>query len=256
MNFHRISFSSTALLLVSSITALNSQTPSRTSDAFPLAKGSYWIYQCQVSKQNPGSPRIEKSLTWKMGILETLHRDAITVALIEGHPRDFLDLMGEQGRRDYLIISRSGRKFYLVEPPDSLPLLALLKNPRSDWSRELGRREREGSDQLFLELPLEPGKAFPSERRASAQTAPGVFSWLVKDRQAVTLKAVEGDAPADTVTQYTLTYGLNKSDTTLSFVPGVGITSYSYHGYAGVPPDQIEWQGQLQLAEYHRAAPE
>ena len=55
------------------------------------------------------------------------------------------------------------------------------------------------------------------------------------------------------MTQYALTYRLNKGETTASFVPGVGITSYAYHGYAGVLPNQVEWQGHLELAEYRRA---
>jgi hypothetical protein len=118
-------------------------------------------------------PRMEKSLTWKMGILETLHRDAITVALIEGHPRDFLDLMGEQRRRDYLIISRSGRKFSLDEPPDSLPLLALLKNPRSDlvnWDAANAKEVTSYSSSCLsnLERPSPPSAVqVPKPLRAS-----------------------------------------------------------------------------------------
>jgi hypothetical protein len=186
----------------------------------------------------------------EMEVLETLDRNTITVALVKGHPRDLLDLMGEQGRRAYLIISRDDRRFFLVEPPDSLPLFAHLKNPRSDWSHELEQREREGKDQLFLEAPLEPGKGFPSEQHTGA--APGAFSWLVRDRQTVRLRAISGDVPDNSVAQYTLSYGLNKGETTVSFVPGVGITAFTYHDYAGVPPDQVEWQGHLELAEYHR----
>jgi hypothetical protein len=55
--------------------------------------------------------------------------------------------------------------------------------------------------------------------------------------------------------QYSLVNGLNKSAKTVEFIPGVGITSYDYHGYAGVAPDSAEWEGHFKLIEFFRGEP-
>jgi hypothetical protein len=158
---------------------------------------------------------------------------------------------GEHGRQDYLIVRIRDHKFYLVEPPNSQELLTSLRKSRRDWPRQL-----EGQGKLFLELPLVPGKGFPTERGAGVESGSpvptGFDSWLVKERRQVKLDGVKANIPLGPQSEYSLVYGLNKSERTVEFVPGLGITAYEHDGYAGVPPKDEEWEGHCKLIEYHR----
>jgi hypothetical protein len=234
------------LFLLKPITGIADPRP----EAFPLAPGTSWIYQCDIRTKDRGGAETRKPLTWKMEILETLHRGSITVAVVKGHLEDVHRFAGEQGRQQYLIIAFGERRYYLVEPPQAEPLLARLRKSDADLAREV-----EGQGQLFLELPLVAGQGFPAERKSGeggGSPAPGFDSWLVKEREEVRLADVKGDVPRGPVERYRLVYGLNKSERTVEFVPGVGIVAYDYHGYAGVPPDSTDWEGHIRLVEYHR----
>jgi hypothetical protein len=140
-----------------------------------------------------------------------------------------------------------------LPPPNSRDLFHHLKQNRPDWAALI-----RGQGRLFLELPLVPEKGFPIEQAAkekSGPNQPGFDSWLVYDKRRLTLDGLKTNVSLGSVEQYGLTYGLNKSEKKIAFVPGVGITKYDYHGYAGVPPAHAEWNGVCKLVQYHRESP-
>jgi hypothetical protein len=94
---------------------------------FPLGQSTCWIYECHIHRRDAQSPAVEKSLTWRVEILETLYHGEVTVAHLEGHPEDLHQNMGKRGRQDYLIVGIGDRIFYLVGPPESLDLLIRLR---------------------------------------------------------------------------------------------------------------------------------
>ena len=54
---------------------------------FPLGQGTYWIYECHIIRKKAQSPAVEKSLTWRVEILETMHHGGVTVAHVKGTRR-------------------------------------------------------------------------------------------------------------------------------------------------------------------------
>jgi hypothetical protein len=222
------------------------------SDGFPVEQGTYWTYECDTIRKDLNSPPVRKSFSWKMEILETLQQHDLVIALVRGHLDD-LPGINEPKRGDYLVVAVRNRKFYLVAPPNSQDLLRHLKQTHTDWAPLV-----QGQGRLFLELPLVAGKGFPTEQAArenSSKYRPGFDSWLVKNKRALRLDSLKTNVSLANIEQYCLVYGLNKSEKRLDFVPGVGITEYDYHGYAGVPPAHAEWKGLCKLIQYHRERP-
>jgi hypothetical protein len=221
----------------------------QSTNGFPLKQGTYWIYECVTTRKGVKSPPVQKSLSWRMEILETMRQRDLIIALIRGHLDD-LPGPNEPKRRDYLVVAVRDNAFYLVAPPNSLDLLQLLKQSKSDWTPLVL-----GQAQLFLELPLTPGSGFPTEQGTQENTGPhrpGFDSWLVQDKTRLSLGNLKANVPLGSVEQYSLVFGLNKSEKTVDFVPGVGIAAYDYHEYAGVLPHQAEWEGHCKLVEYRQ----
>jgi hypothetical protein len=223
------------------------QSSAQLSDGFPLEQGTYWIYECATTRKGFNLPPVQKSFSWKAEILETMRQRDLVVALLRGHLDD-LPGASEPKRGDYLIVAVRNSAFYLVPPSTSQDLFHHLKQNRSGWAVLI-----RGQGRLFLELPLVPGKGFPIEQAAKEESGPhqpGFDSWLVNDKRRLTLDSFKTDVPLGSVEQYSLTYALNKSEKQIAFVPGVGITEYDYHGYAGVPPTHAEWEGICKLVQY------
>jgi|SRR5271169_1639611 len=237
------------IVLFSFLLAATARGSAQSTDGFPLEKGTYWIYECVTTRKGVNSPPVQKSLSWRMEILETVRQRDLIVALVKGHLDD-LPGPNEPKRRDYLVVAVRNNTFYLIAPPNSRDLLSHLKQTQTDWAPLV-----QGQAQLFLELPPIPGSGFPIEQGTQENDGPhrpGFDSWLVQDQTRLTLDGVKANVPLGGVEQYSLVYGLNKSEKKVGFVPGVGITEYDYHGYAGVPPAHAEWGGRCKLMQYHR----
>ena len=238
-------------LLCTFLLAAAAPGPGQLSDGFPLEQGTYWSYECDTTRKDLNSPPVRKSLPWKMEIIETVRQHDLRIALLSGYLDD-LPGIGEPKRGDYLVIAVRNRKFYMVATPNSKDLLRRLKQTHTDWAPLV-----QGQGRLFLELPLVAGKGFPTEQAAqenSGQHRPGFDSWLVKNKRTLRLNGLKTNVSFGNVEQYRLVYGLNKSEKRVDFVPGIGITEYDYHAYAGVPPAYSEWEGLCRLIQYYRAA--
>ena len=239
-------------LFSSCLFAAAAQASAQPSDGFPLQQGTFWIYECGTSRKEFHSPPVQQSLSWKMEILESLRQHDLVIALLRGHPDDLPGAREPQAGY-YLIVAVRNTEFYLVAPPRSQELFQRLKQTQPPWAPLV-----QGQGRLFLELPLIPGRGFPTEEAADAKSGPhrpGFDSWLVLKRMRLRVQGLKSNVPLDSAEQYSLSYGLNKSEKKVDFVPGVGITEYDYHGYSGVPPAHTEWKGLCKLIQFHRGDP-
>ncbi len=224
---------------------------SKDKDIFPLKKGNYWIYQGVVIDlffTNVKSPAatsndiwrfnilfsrekvnksvlLEKTLTWKMEVVDVIVRDQMKVALIKGHPQDLTWYEKGQTRDESLIVSINDAKFYLIYG----------SKRRKEFLEKLNRNPQEAilllDDQwdMFAAFPLNPGQFCDGREHTS------LLDWFgrcyVEDEEKMDLSDVKG-LRHQKFSGYHLAQRDNTGHTFINFVPGVGITHYiySHHG--------------------------
>jgi hypothetical protein len=226
--------------------------PPTASEAFPLSKGSTWTYRAALKEKPVHEAEREKTIAWTMAVVDVAHQGPTTIALVKGFPEDAKDRMAADGPQTSAIVMDAGfsggRVYRLVDPPMAQDLWQHIASRSTAWRGVVAEHGR-----TILEMPLKIGEGFASER-VSAPRA-GFDSWNVTSTLPARLEGVKGDVPPDALTEFILSRGLNKSETTVGFVPGIGIVSYTYEGYAGVPPDEATWSGSFTLTEWHRGRP-
>ncbi|MGH9862596.1 MAG: hypothetical protein ACRD35_04155 [Candidatus Acidiferrales bacterium] len=205
---------------------------------FPLGKGTVWVYEGLVRWTLPGSDKkLEKKITWKIEIVDTVRRDSLLAAVVKGHPADLAWYEEERTPGDYWIIRLDPGKFYLVEPFRFQEVRRRLENP-ADRLDALVRDE-----ELFLDSPLAKGKKWGEPEALKRDDL--LYQWLVEEERPVRLRIVQGVEAADRVTQYRLAYRTLPDHTVVDFVPGVGIIHYVYAHHGTVA------EADVKLVEYH-----
>jgi hypothetical protein len=200
-------------------------TEVKLEDFFPLTKGSYWIYKgIETNSQGDidDNPKIiKKTLTSKMEVIDTVSYGDTIVAIMKGYPG-----YAEDENRNYLIIQK-GTKFYELDDKQKMEkVLKRLTNDKKPYIDDLI-----AEDELFLDLPLTPGKIFGGIRLDDDRKVFYVNRWEVEKEDQVILKNVKGIASTGKVTRYRLyTRGMS-IETNIEYVSRVGITRYEsvYH---------------------------
>ena len=195
--------------------------------AFPLAKGTYWVYQGSLTWTPQGSNEVrEETVTWKMEVLETFSHGWVTAALVKGHPDDLWSY--KEGRKpgEYLIIEVASDKFYLLEGERCKKALEHLRD-----AKDLLQGLVKESD-LFLELPLKVGKPFGETEMLTRQDL--FYRWWIEEKLETDLTDVKGSPFSGKVASYRITYRALSDHTSIEFVSGLGIIRYTgaHHGTA------------------------
>ncbi len=193
-------------------------SPSQTSsDYFPLKKGSYWVYRGPVkwTKVN-SSDVVEEEITWKMGVEQVVQRNDIVGYEMLGAPWDlaWYDPAKEQSK--YGIIQVGG-KFYKIP----LETVARLSNAGDDLSGLVDENN------IFLNTPLESGKKFCDP--ASLTRSDNMYCWIVGEAIPFDASHISGVDPSKGLLEYPILNQTMPDISTMCFVPGVGISRYSYH---------------------------
>ena len=200
-------------------------------EAFPLAKGSYWIYEGTKKWQEQGPKVFTEKITQRMQVLNRVERGGIVAAVVRGYPNS------EEETVQILIVV-DGLEFYLLDSEDAI--LKRLKDP-NDALVELVQE-----DHLILSLPLVRGKRFCE---ASEMTRPdGFYCWRVEEQRKEKLNGVKGMSNEAERTIYTIAFRTLPDHVFVNFVPGIGITSYEYAHHGTVE------ETDLKLVEFHPAA--
>lgn len=209
-------------------------------EAFPLTKGTYWVYRGPAKWTDNGTT-VNKTVTVKMQVLETIKRQHVLFAVVQGHPSDF---RSDQRDAPHFLIVRAGAGAYYLLRGERLDVaLKRIRNPKDDLLDLVKESE------LFLDLPLTIGKVFGETGQITRQDGNDTthrWLWMVFKAVTRTFADVKGITPAKKWTEYKLFYRTNPDEQWISFVPGIGITSYTYRHH----PD-IEG-AQLSLVEFHQ----
>jgi hypothetical protein len=229
MNGSKVKVKKILLLTVSLILAMlfnaaNSGAASSeviTAGDIPVEKGNYWIYKGTVKYQKEGVEKpLEKTVALKMEISDIIVRDAITAAVVKGYPLDITGFDGSSAPRgDYVIVRAGCGSYYLLSGEDSINALKKLKDS-GDVLHELV----DESD-MIADFPMAVGKVFGEAEQVTR--ADGKYFWRVEECVDADLSAVKG-TPVGSAREYWLFYLTNPDRQKAGFVPGVGITSYSY----------------------------
>jgi hypothetical protein len=215
------------------------QSPEETPEWFPLSAGTTWVYKgtSKWTRSDSGEV-VEKSVTWKMQVLETLTRRQVTAAVVNGYPQDLAHFEEGKTPGDYLIVRVGPAKYYLVRQLRTEEALRRLR----DENDLLGGLV--GEDEIILDAPLVPGKIYGEADLITRQDR--MYSWIVEDARPAELRGIKGVAPAGGRTEYEITYRTLPDHTIMNFVPGIGITRYVYGHHGTVSETDV------QLVEFRR----
>jgi hypothetical protein len=190
----------------------------------PLAPGTVWIYAGTVKWTNAETQRVEeKSVDWKVEVGERLSRGHVNAAVLRGHPSDLAHYREGRAPGTYLVVRVGPGKYYLLRGRRAQEALERLRDP-NDLLHNLVHE-----DEIFLDLPLVPGKVFGEAGQLTRQDAS--YVWVVEEERAATLEGVKG-LRGGRRTVFRLLYRTLPDREELEFVPEVGITRYRYvhHG--------------------------
>jgi hypothetical protein len=215
------------------------QSRAEAEPVFPLSKGSYWIYQGNVKWTKAGAGEVvEKTLTWKMEVVEVLSRGQVMAVVLKGFPADLAQYREDTEPGEYLIVRVGPGKFFLLRSRRAQGALKRLRDA-NDLLHGLVRGE-----ELFLDAPLLPGKIFGEPEQITRQD--GSYYWKVEERRQVELKGIKGVVPTERRTQVLLSFQTRPDHEQIEFVPGLGITRYTYVHHGTVS------EADVRLIEYHR----
>lgn len=179
-------------------------TPTSGPQTYPLETGAYWVYEGPVSYEVNGAVT-EEILQWRVEVVEKVERLNVTGYLMRGSLYDLAFYTPGTQPREYAILQIGG-DFYTAD----LAAYDRLKDP-ADSLVELVNESA-----LFLRLPLESGDRFCETAHLARED--GAYCWVVGEIQ-----------PADQGQAYPLSYRTNSDYTQVSFEPGVGFISFTYH---------------------------
>jgi len=213
--------------------------PEEPKPIFPLSKGSAWTYQGTAKWTRPDSGQVvEKSLTWKMEITETLRRGHVLAAVLKGHPADVAHFQEGKAPGNYLIVQVGSAKLYLLREDRVPEALARLRDEQ-DALHGLVREE-----EIFLDAPLVAGKIFGEA--AQLTRGDGSYCWVVEAEAPAQLQGIKGIGAANARTCYRLIYRTRPDHTETELVPGIGITRYVYVHHGTVAETDVK------LVEYRQ----
>lgn len=209
-------------------------------EEFPILKGTVWVYQGKVKWTSPPDKVHEKDMIWTMEVLETVQRGHVSAAFVKGHPSDLAWYDEDLEPGEYLILKVGSSKYYMLGQQRAEDTLKRLR----DMDDFLGNLVTD--QDMILELPMKKGDVFGESCQI---TRPDMFYfWFVESVDRVSLDSVKGidcaKGCSEEYKRYTLTFQSAPDHQIVQFIPGVGISSYSYLHHGTVS------EAHLKLTEY------
>ena len=191
---------------------------------FPISKGTYWIYRGEVTWED-NKEKKSTPVELKMEVVERISRPDGVAAVLKGYPAELTRYSPGRERHDYLLIRLGETKFYLVTGSALPGALESIQNPDQRLS------ELVDESQLMLQFPLKAGAVFGEPDQL--KRGDNMYVWWVELESLVRLTHIQG-VPSGKQREYSMAFRTHPDHTYITFVPGVGITSYLYghHGTA------------------------
>ncbi len=204
---------------------------------WPLAKGAYWVYDGNVTWFNSDTQQeVKDTITWKVEVTDVVQRDHVTAYAMKGSLDDLAGYEAGATPADHVIIQVGADKLY-DSNVDALMRLQAQDNA-DDPLVGLVAPELQ-----ILELPLFEDKVFGDPQQITRPDR--MYAWWVTGTKPAHLTGIEGAPSGMAATQYTLNLATTSDNTTLEFVPGLGIVQYTYV-HNGTPA-----AASMRLIEYH-----
>jgi hypothetical protein len=197
------------------------QTRSPQEDAFPLRTGACWVYEGTVRwAGNTADEGVEKKIQWKMEVVDTLERRSLTAYVLKGHPLDLAWYTEGKQRGDYVIVRIGGDKYYLVQEERVAEVLRRVRDAQDEL------KDLVDNDDLFLDLPLEKGKAFGESDQLNCED--GMYCWRVGASREADLRGIKG-VTGQKAAVWELSYRTNPDVQIVDYAPKIGILRFQYH---------------------------
>ena len=203
---------------------------------FPLRQGASWIYRGRAAwVEGEGEKAVDKNgeVSIQMEVLEVIEKKHVTAYVVQGFPGDLVGYAGGPIKPTRRVIIRVGTGSYYLGNDEALACI------KGDVD-ELAKVEPE---ELFLDVPLAVGKVFGMIE--SLARPDGLYGWLVLEEKQTPASDIRGIADGTPLHTFTLKFETSPDGTLVDFVPGVGITSYSFL-HKGTT-DELD----VTLVEYH-----
>jgi len=225
--------------LVLAVPLVRAEAPAVSSaDVFPLHPGSFWLYQGMTQWTQAGSAGVqEKVLVWKMEIVDVVVRGSWKAARLKGHPLDLAWYEEGRERGDYLVLFDGAQKYYLLEGSRVGDAIARLNDARDDLAGLVN------SDDLFLTTPLTVQPAATVKLPSSSEGTR--YSWVVENEARADVSGLGERFSRQPLKQYQIVFRTAPDNTTIDFVPGVGITHFIYQHHGTVA------EADVKLIEYY-----
>jgi hypothetical protein len=223
--------------LALALCAASARCQKMSDEDFPLAPGTYWVYQGFVRSPVKGSEAGKTTrVTWKTAVTRAIRRDGLIIAVVKGMPGDLDWSDGNATPKLSVVIRTQEAKFYLLEGDEARSAIAELDNLHYSW------QQVPIDDDWFLQLPLAEGEKFCDAN--GMRRTDGEYCWVAGPPQALLLTDVKG-IPSGKHIAYRVAYRTNPDDMEFDFVPGIGMVSYEYHHH-GTTADT-----ELHVVEFH-----
>ena len=204
--------------------------PVASTGVFPLQPGTTWDYQAMLSWSENNSTDIhQKLIEWQMVVGRKITRSAddriYDAYAIKGFPHDVDGSHGDAAPAESLIVEsrKTGShstRFYWIPPAATPKTLAQFEDSSDSLAGAVN------ADELFLEYPLVRGQKFcgPTGMIRTDQ----FYCWVTGKPEAADLSGIEGAPKLTSPVVYPIEFMTTENSTAFDFVPGVGITHYSY----------------------------
>jgi hypothetical protein len=213
------------------------QAAEAAASLFPLEKDSYWVYKGTVrwTPEGVGSRVRSRSIIWHMKIRDVIESPKHRIAIVTGFPGDLA--WYEEGMTPrWSLLVEDDRRIYRGDYETKDEAFGAARAIKT------GGRRSAGDLECILEFPLKKGKKYGTRNKSRVDAT---HAWSVDGAEEVNLK-IRGYNNRGPVTQYRLNSSTNPDRTIMEFVPGLGITRYTYEHHGTVAFEDVR------LVEYGR----
>ncbi len=211
------------ILLVLFIICLSANLFAQDGDNyFPLSAGAKYTYTGNVKWQEVDDPKVyDSTVTWEVKTVDVFTGKDFSAAKMEGSLDDMTFYFRSTKPTDYLLI-RSGNRYYKI-PGEKKEIDDLFNNIKGTGKIPKGLL---AGGEIILQTELKKGDYFPDiSTKDSSDIA---YRWVVDGIGKINITDVKGVNPVEQRTLCRLVYITNPDETSVDFVPGVGILNFKY----------------------------
>lgn len=192
---------------------------------FPLAPGTTWTYQVDAKWNDDGITTHQATATWTMKVTGVVSSGQYTAARVSGYVSELAWYTSGQQPKSSLIVRDGDNRYYLIQDDRQATVLQRLRDRKDDLTDLL-----DASD-VMLQFPLTRGMTFGKMADLAPRTDTW-YCWAVEQAWRASLRGITGVSATAPHDIFQLAFRTNPDHQLLNFVPGIGITAYTYvhHG--------------------------